>query len=105
VSSRLSLDSQGRKVVIVTAPSAWLVVGQRFLVIDLFDWFIPKGRMPTARERLEPQKRARSRLSQRQGREQSAEPDDAAALTEQTAIDLARREQQREPADLISRAA
>jgi hypothetical protein len=109
VSSKLGEDRYGRRIVTITSPSVGLPTGMVFLVrgntllLSLADapgaisWLgRSKGRTPTPEERLQIRNTgARSR------RAKPAEvPDEL--LEPETAIDVARREQQAAPADLIS---
>jgi hypothetical protein len=117
MSSRLALDAYGRRVAIVsvrTLPDVelgycYVVLGDTVAsagtrIFFLADETRRASRPATARERQEAQRHApyRPALS-RQEREQQKVPDDE--LAEQAAIRLARKEQQREPTDLIGRAA
>jgi hypothetical protein len=114
VSSRLATDHYGRLVAVGTCVELkglrWLVLGDTiaagasgFTVFFLADETRRASRPANARERQEAQRHApyRAGLS-RQGREQQI-PDEL--LADQEAVELARREQQRAPADLIGRAA
>ena len=102
MSSRLAVDQWGRTVVIVTTPTEpWLEVGARFLVVDALELgFEPRGRRPTARERAEarPPYESRTKAAAWERRTVIVEDDE---LDDEQAIAYARREQQREPADLI----
>jgi hypothetical protein len=105
VSSRLAVDQHGRKVAIVTAPSMWLEVGDRFLIVDALELgFEPRGRRPTARERMEAKPPYESKTKAATWERRAAVLSDD-ELDDKQAIAYARREQQREPADLIGRAA
>jgi hypothetical protein len=116
MSSRLAHDCYGRTIAVIsvrTLPDAEL--GYRFLVLG--DTIASAGiqitfmaettrrasRPANSREQQEAQRHApyRPALS-RAAREQRVPADE---LAEQAAIELARKEQQREPADLIGRAA
>jgi hypothetical protein len=104
MSSRLAVDPQGRTVVVVTSPSPFLCVGQRFPVVDsllLNSWDTLRGRPPTAREQAEARPPYRSDVGLAPAREV---PDDE-LLDEQAALEACIREQQSEPVDLIGRAA
>jgi hypothetical protein len=106
MSSRLAVDGHGRAVVVVTTPSPCLEVGMRFPVVDAIElntWLTQPGRPPTAKEQAEarppyvspnPSRRAAKR-----------EDLDDELLDERAALEACIREQQREPADLIGRAA
>jgi hypothetical protein len=105
MSSRLAVDANGRAVVVVTTPSLWLRVGERFIVLDWFELgFTRPGRAPTAREQQEAQRHApyRPALSRRE-REQQEVPDDEPDDAE--AIRAAMLEQRRAPPDLLNVAA
>jgi hypothetical protein len=111
VSSRYAFDSHGRLVVEVTSPTiVELPVGWRAVVVgnDLpcnqvgFGWLGRTGRPPTAREMVEA--RAPYNSTARQERERR-QPVDDELLAEAAAIELARLEQQRQPADLVNVAA
>jgi hypothetical protein len=118
MSSRLAQDRYGRIVAVInvrTLPDVEL--GYRYVVLGdtiaagassvrfffLADETRRASRPPNGRERLEAQRHApyRPALS-RQERERQQVPD--SELAEQAAIELARREQQHTPADLIGRA-
>ncbi len=103
VSSRLALDQFGRPVAIVTTPAPRLDVGEWFLVVDptVFGLLPARtGRPATAREQVwnrrdapyDPQRDRRLRSV-------SEIPDEE--LDERAALEAARLEQQRRPADLI----
>jgi hypothetical protein len=102
MSSRRALDAQGRAIVVVTTPSLWLQVGERFLVVDPFELgFTRPGRPPTARERAAS---ARFFYDSTSAKRQRAEvPDDE--LDEAAAVAAAYAEQRHEPVDLIGRVA
>jgi hypothetical protein len=103
--SRLDVDAHGHPVVVVTSPTEpHLEPGRVFRILgnDLpvhevgFGWLGTRtGRRPDARERAARASTARLR--------QAAAVDDE-LLDDEAAIDLARREQQAQPADLIGRA-
>ncbi len=109
VASRLGSDRLGRPVVIVTAPSTdglkvgdvFVVLGNNFPAGDVgITWLGKNGRPPTLAEQTTARAPYRSmppRLV--------AETDDDDQLAEQAAIELARLEQQRTPADLLNAAA
>jgi len=103
VSSRLALDPHGRRVVVVTTPSLWLQVGDRFRVADPCAWgLLPAGtgRPASARELLWNRRDAPyDPARDRRFRSLSEVPDDE--LDERAALEAARLEQQRHPADLI----
>jgi hypothetical protein len=112
MSSRLARDAEGHLVAEGTCPELhglrWLVIGDSVQAAGVKIYFMcddtrRASRPATGREQLESQRHApyRPALS-RQEREQQ-HPDDE--LAEQAAIELARREQQRRPVDLIQRAA
>jgi hypothetical protein len=106
MSSRLAVDQRGRTVVVVTTPSPCLCVGMRFPVVDAIElntWLRGHGRPPTAREQAEAKLPYRSPNAIR--RELAREAPDDDLLDERAALEACRREQQREPADLIGRAA
>jgi hypothetical protein len=102
MSSRLALDEHGRKVVIVTACTDGLPVGYVFIVLDWNGFFIPRGRPPTPEEMLS----ARAPYNSTAAKQRRARPEvDDNELDDVQAIEFARREQQRQPADLINAAA
>jgi len=106
MSSRLAVDGNGRAVVVVTTPAPCLEVGMRFPVVDAIElntWLTARGRPPTAREQAEARPPYRSPNAVR--RELAREAPDDELLDERAALEACRREQQREPADLIGRAA
>jgi hypothetical protein len=117
MSSRLGLDSQGRRVAVVTIRTlpdlemghVFVVVGDTVAAAGTRIFFLADetrcaSRPATVQERAEAQRHApyRPNLS-RQAREHQRVHDDE--LADQAAIELARKEQQREPVDLIGRAA
>jgi hypothetical protein len=114
MSSRLARDRQGRLIAEGTCVELhglrWLVLGDTIeagtgvRIFFLADDTRRASRPPDARERQEAQRHApyRPALS-RAARERQDVPDEL--LADQEAVELARREQQREPADLISRVA
>ena len=117
VSSRLGPDPHGRLVAIVTvrtlpdvrAGHTYLVLGDSIHAAGVGIYFMcddtrRASRPASARERQEAQRHApyRPALS-RAERERQDVPDEQ--LAEPAAIELASREQQRTPADLIGRAA
>jgi hypothetical protein len=91
-----------------------MTVGEVFLVLGntirttvngdtvLFGWMGTSGRPPTAQERAEARAPYQP-ASVRRRREQEDVPDEL--LAEEAAIEAARREQEREPADLVGRIA
>jgi hypothetical protein len=104
MSSRLGVDPHGRAVVVVTTPSLWLDVGERFLVVDVFELgFTRPGRAPTPREMMSarPPYESKTRAATWERR---AEQDDE-QLAEAEAIRLAMLEQRRTPPDLVNVAA
>jgi hypothetical protein len=105
MSSRLAVDSLGRQVVEIMTPSPFLAVGMRFPVVDelvkLNTWARSQGRPPTAQEMASARPPYVNPATARR-REQH---DDGEWMDEQAALEAARLEQQREPADLIGRAA
>jgi hypothetical protein len=103
MSSRLALDPQGRKIVIVTSSTDGLPIGHVYLVVDWNGFFTPPGRAPTARERAEARPPYESNSAKRARLQRVEVPDDE--LDEQAAVEAARREQQRAPVDLINVAA
>jgi hypothetical protein len=105
MSSRLALDQHGRTVVVVTTPSLSLQVGDRFLVVDLFELgFTRPGRPPTARERAASSKFFYDSNSAKRARAERPEiPDEL--LADEEAVRLAYCEQRRTPPDLVNVAA
>jgi hypothetical protein len=117
VSSRLAVDRYGRTVAVIsvgTLPDVplgyrYLVLGDTIASAGVRVFFLAENtrrasRPANGRERVESQRHAPYRPApSRQEREQQQVPD--SELAEQAAIELARKEQQREPADLIGRAA
>ncbi len=110
--SRLGQDRFGRPVAVVTTPEVGLPIGTVYIVLGnailttirgderLFGWTGEPGRPPTARERAggrPPYEISKTRKTR--------EVIDDADLDDAAAIEYARREQQREPADLLSAAA
>jgi hypothetical protein len=102
MSSRLALDGQGRKVVIVTTSTDGLPVGYVFAVVDWTGFFEPRGRPPTARERTASSRFFYDANSAKRQRTQEALDDDQ--LDEAEAIRQAMIEQRRRPVDLLSTA-
>jgi len=103
VSSRLAVDGNGRAVVVVTTPSPCLEVGMRFPVVDAIElntWLTARGRPPTAEERA-----IRAPYSHQKVWSWPRQPPDDNELDEKAALEACIREQQREPTDLIGRAA
>jgi hypothetical protein len=113
VSSRLATDHYGRLIAVGTCVELqglrWLVLGDTIAAgassvrfFFLADETRRASRPANARERQEAQRHApyRPALS-RQERERQQVPD--SELAEQAAIELARKEQQREPVHLVSR--
>jgi hypothetical protein len=105
VSSRLAVDGQGRQVVVVTTPAPFLQVGQRFPVVDelvkLNTWARSTGRPPTAQEMAQ----ARPPYVDPRTGKRREERDEGDWMDEKAALEACRREQQREPVDLIGRVA
>jgi hypothetical protein len=104
MSSRLAVDQRGRTVVVITTPSVLLRVGMSFPVIDALElntWLKAHGRAPTAKERGE----ARPPYESTRKRREALEAPEDDLLDEQAALEACMREQQREPVDLIGRAA
>jgi hypothetical protein len=108
VASRLVVDALGRLTCVQTTPEIGTPIGVRFLVLGdtLGDriYFLAKekGRRPTLKEQA--MAKGYSGGLARKQREQRPQVNDD-QLAEAAAIELARLEQQREPSDLISRAA
>ena len=111
MSSRLATDHYGRLIAVGTCVELqglrWVVLGDTIGAAGSGGIFFlaaeaHTGRLATGREQLEAQKHApyRAGVSRRE-REQQV-PDDQ--LDEQAAIEAARREQQREPADVLNAA-
>jgi hypothetical protein len=91
-------------VVEIVTPSAYLQTGQRFPVLEsrlLATWDKAPGRPPTAEERSSAREPYVSPNTTRRAKREA--PDDE-LLNERAALQACRREQQREPADLIGRA-
>jgi hypothetical protein len=105
MSSRLAQDRYGRTVAIVTVRLPDLEPGHCFLVVDprLIGLMPTLGRLPSPRERSNVRAPYDPTSAKRERQQRLEVPDDE--LAEQAAIELARKEQQREPADLIGRAA
>jgi hypothetical protein len=111
VASRLALDPHGRLIAEGTCVELrglrWLVLGDTisagmsgYNVFFLADK-AGRGRIPTAREQADSARRAPySPAASRKWREQQEVPDEQ--LDDAEALEAARREQQRRPADLIS---
>jgi hypothetical protein len=104
--SRLAYDNHGRLICVDTDGHRWLVIGN--LVCStvggdhvLFGWLGRSGRPATARE----QAQARAPYSSQRGLPQQRREVPDELLADEEAVELARREQEREPADLIGRAA
>jgi hypothetical protein len=108
MSSRLALDSKGRRIVVQTSESVGIPFGWRGLLVGdtvqaggtaVFFQANRSGRPPTARERstvrapYDPTTRTRREQAQTVDDDELAEPD---------AIELARLEQQFAPTDLVS---
>jgi hypothetical protein len=108
MSSRVAVDQVGRPIVIVTSPSMWLEVGERFLVADPIVWgLVPprSGRRATARALAWNRRDAPYNPTDPHGRGRCRQevievPDDQLADAE--AIRLAMVEQRRQPADLVN---
>jgi hypothetical protein len=96
--SRLAVDSHGHAVVIVTTPPE---LGRRFLVVDEFTRKLRTGRLPTPKEMAEARPPYVSPATARRREER----DEGEWMDEKAALEAARLEQQREPVDLIGRAA
>jgi hypothetical protein len=95
MSSRLGLDGQGRKVVIVTACTDGLPIGYVFTVVDWNGFFIPRGRPPTPQEMLS----AGAPYDSTAAKQRRARPEvDDNELDDVQAIEFARRERQRQGA-------
>jgi hypothetical protein len=103
MSSRLALDPLGRTIVVVTTPSLWLQVGERFLVLNWLDLFEPRGRPPTARERESTRAPYDSNSAKRERAQLVDVPNDE--LDEVAAVAAAYAEQRRTPRDLVNVAA
>ena len=96
MSSRLGVDSQGRRVAVVTIRTLPdLEMGHVFVVLDWLGLFTPHGRPPTAREK------AGVRTPHRAPTQPPAQvPDEE--LDELAAVAAAYAEQRREPPDLVN---
>lgn len=104
--SRLAYDKRCRLICIDAGGHRWLVIGNLVCStvtgdLVLFGWLGRSGRPATARE----QAQARAPYSSQRGLPQQRRDVPDELLADQEAVELARREQEREPADLISRAA
>jgi hypothetical protein len=104
--SRLAYDNHGRLVCVDSGGRRWLVIGNLLCStvtgdLVLFGWLGRSGRPATAREQAQARAPYSSQRTPRQQRQ--AVPDEL--LADQEAVELARREQERAPADLIGRAA
>jgi hypothetical protein len=97
MSSRLAIDDTGRLIVVGTGE----LRGMRWLVVDMFEIFVPRGRPPTARERAGVREPYRSTASPAW---QLHEPEND-QLDEAEAIRAAMVEQRRTPPDLVNVAA
>jgi hypothetical protein len=103
-SSRLAVDASGRLVCVVTVGGMAAHVGERFLVVDLFELgFTRPGHPPSAGERDVTSRHFYDSNSAKRQRTQEALNDDE--LDEDAAVAAAYAEQRREPVDLIGRAA
>jgi hypothetical protein len=100
MSSQRALDAQGRAIVVVTTPSLWLQVGERFLMLEWLNLFEPRGRPRTARERESTRARYDSSGAKRQRAQLVEVPDDE--LDEAAAVAAAYAEQRRTPPDLVN---
>ena len=109
MSSRLGTGPHGEPLAIVTVRTLPdIELGHRFVVLDMcrdLHWFTTRGRRPTPRERLEarPPYESKTKAATWESRTRRDQEDER--LAEAEAIRLARLEQQREPVDLIGRAA
>jgi hypothetical protein len=104
--SRLAYDHRGRLVCVDAGGHRWLVIGNLLCStvggdLVLFGWLGRSGRPATARE----QAQARAPYDSNSANRRRAQPVPDDELDEQAALEAARREQEREPADLIGRAA
>ena len=104
MSSRLAFDHHGRLVAIEADGTRWVVLGNLVYStssgeIILFGWLGRSGRPPTAREMAEARPPYESTSAMRERRQRLEVPDDE--LDEKAAIEAARLEQQRQPADLL----
>lgn len=113
VSSRLACDQHGRLVAEGTCVELrglrWLVLGDTVAAASsgLSVFFLAeqkRGRAATAREQAEAKKHAPYRAGWSRREREQAEPDDD-EFDEQAALEAARLEQQRTPADLVNQAA
>jgi hypothetical protein len=96
--SRLVYDHQGPRFCIGADGCVW-----RVLHLAAVMGFEPPGRLPEAREMLMTRSTYTSVVGARRDRQRQVVPDDE--LDERAALEACRREQQREPADLIGRVA
>jgi hypothetical protein len=109
--SRRAFDAYGRPVVVATTSTLGIEAGTVFRMLGdsirctvsgderLFAWTGKSGRPPTPREQMEARPPYQPAASRRE--RERREPDDA-ELTDAEAIEWARREQQRNPPDLIA---
>lgn len=111
--SKRTFDRNGRPIVIVTSPTVidlpvgtiFRMLGDTVLTIvdgdqKLFAWQGKSGRPPTAHEQASARGTYSATGSRRERRQQ---PDDD--LDDAAAIEACRREQEREPVDLLARVA
>jgi hypothetical protein len=109
VASSAIRDQSGRRVVVVTAsesaetPVGWLgvMVGDTFETAGTRIYFLEhnRGRLPTAREQTQTRAPYDPSSTRRQPKRTQVDDDH---LAEPEAIELARIEQEREPADLMN---
>lgn len=109
--SRRAFDAYGRPVVIATTSTLGIEAGTVFRLLgdcvhtvtsgqeQLFGWTGKSGRPPTPREQMEARPPYQPAASRRE--RERREPDDD-ELSDAQAIEWARREQQRNPPDLIA---
>jgi hypothetical protein len=105
-SSRLAYDNHGRLIAIEDDGTRWLVLGNLVCStvtgdVILFGWLGTSGRPPTPREREEA--RPPYEIKKRPPSDRPEVPDEL--LNEQQALEACRREQEREPADLLHQVA
>jgi hypothetical protein len=108
MSSRLAYGREGELVAVEADGTVWLVVGDTIESAGVRIWFMSEvarntGRSPTPREQMN----MRHKPARRKNGwgPQLRQPVDDDQLADEEALKLARIEQQREPADLIGRAA
>ena len=105
MSSRLSVDQHGRRVVVITTRSLWLEIGQVFVVVDgrPFGLVPEQGRPADARERMQTGRTFYDPTSAKRARQERPDvPDEL--LADEEAVRLAYLEQRRAPADLLNAA-